>query len=471
MKDIKSVFKYLSTKVTFWLFLFIGLLCLSVYLVYVTGSGKSFSPDWRWRQEIMGKKAAKKTHNIIEVKTENNDNNDTEKVLTLAAKYEKPEIVKILLAAGVQISAEEKKRLSGYLSDLEILENIPPLSSFNAEDMGIALLYATAYSDDPKVVKALIAAGADVNAKGKNDITPLMKAVLRNRFEVVKELVYAGADVNAKEKYGVTALMYAARHDHAERRYDMPKIVVFLIDAGADVNAKDENGNTAETYAQGNIEAGMALSSARFEKKKIYDGILDDKDVNYPLLYNSASAQKNLRSFHESKNGSLLYASAHSDYPKLVKTLIAAGAGVNAKDKNGQMALMFAAFYYNHEFAKELIAVGADVNAKDKDGKTPLMYAASHNHATYRSDSDRSEVIKVLIAAGADVNAKDKDGKTPLIYAASNICQDTRAVEDLIFAGADVNAKDKYEKTPLMYAANACSNPDIVNILIAAGAK
>jgi len=42
-----------------------------------------------------------------------------------------------------------------------------------------------------------------------------------------------------------------------------------------------------------------------------------------------------------------------------------------------------------------LIAKGADINAKNKDGCTPLHYAASHAH---------KEVADLLIAKGADVN-------------------------------------------------------------------
>ena len=90
-----------------------------------------------------------------------------------------------------------------------------------------------------------------------------------------------------------------------------------------------------------------------------------------------------------------------------VKTLIDAGADVNAKDKDGETPLCYQT---NVKVVKALIDAGADVNAKDKDGKTPLMKAILLSNV---------DVVKTLIDAGADVNAKDKDGKTALEMAES----------------------------------------------------
>ena len=65
----------------------------------------------------------------------------------------------------------------------------------------------------------------------------------------------------------------------------------------------------------------------------------------------------------------------------------------------------YAANIGDKEITEILIAEGADVNAKDKNGLTPLHEAAVNGH---------KEVAEILIANGADVNAKDAEGKTPL---------------------------------------------------------
>ena len=53
-----------------------------------------------------------------------------------------------------------------------------------------------------------------------------------------------------------------------------------------------------------------------------------------------------------------------------------------------------------------LLQAGADVNAKDRDGNTALILAAAENPT----------VVSVLLKAGADVNAKDRDGNTALYW-------------------------------------------------------
>ncbi len=51
------------------------------------------------------------------------------------------------------------------------------------------------------------------------------------------------------------------------------------------------------------------------------------------------------------------------------------------------------------------------MNARDKDGNTALIHAAMYNIFF-------PENLKVLLDAGADVNARRKDGSTALTHAA-----------------------------------------------------
>jgi cytohesin len=114
-----------------------------------------------------------------------------------------------------------------------------------------------------------------------------------------------------------------------------------------------------------------------------------------------------------------LFKAATEGNIKGIKQLIADGADVNAKNRDGTTPLQTAAIRGHKEFLQLLIANGADVNAKNEDGMTPLHCAAIGTSLNYLSRGgrygvDQKEVAELLISAGADVNAQDEDGETPV---------------------------------------------------------
>lgn len=96
-----------------------------------------------------------------------------------------------------------------------------------AADLKEELLTA-ARKGDTAAVKALLAKGADPNARSEYGATPLALAADKGHVEVVKALIAKGADVNAKDSfYKVSPLLWAYSHDHAG-------VVGLLIEAGAE---------------------------------------------------------------------------------------------------------------------------------------------------------------------------------------------------------------------------------------------
>src|SRR5260370_38516317 len=73
--------------------------------------------------------------------------------------------------------------------------------------------------------------------------------------------------------------------------------------------------------------------------------------------------------------------------------------------------LITAAYQGDVKTAIAQLAEGADVNARDCDGDTALVLASERGHI---------ELVKVLLKNGADVNAKNLNGVTALIAAAEN---------------------------------------------------
>ncbi|CAB5632243.1 ankyrin repeat domain-containing protein [Pseudomonas asiatica] len=91
-----------------------------------------------------------------------------------------------------------------------------------------ALLVAT-HGNHIAAAKALIEAGANVNAKDNIDDSPYLYAGARGLNDILRLTLSHGADLKSTNRYGGTALIPAAERGHVET-------VQLLIDAGVDVN-------------------------------------------------------------------------------------------------------------------------------------------------------------------------------------------------------------------------------------------
>lgn len=142
------------------------------------------------------------------------------------------------------------------------------------------------------------------------------------------------------------------------------------------------------------------------------------------------------------------------------KRLLLKGADVNAKDRLGVTALMFAAINDNPHIVSLLINSGAKVNMADLTGFTALMFAADMGA--------QEDIVLLLLSKGADVNAKEGDGWTPLLLAARSQNRDT--VDLLLEHGADVTGSSESGVTFFMAAASG-GLEDIALELVEKGAN
>lgn len=93
--------------------------------------------------------------------------------------------------------------------------------------------------NDVSTLAALLAAGADVDARDRHGQTALMLAARHGRRELAALLVAHGADLDVTAKYGLSALMLAVVNAHAELARDLAR-------AGAD---RTLTGNGAPGFA------------------------------------------------------------------------------------------------------------------------------------------------------------------------------------------------------------------------------
>ena len=127
-----------------------------------------------------------------------------------------------------------------------------------------------------------------------------------------------------------------------------------------------------------------------------------------------------------------------------VRSAIAHGADIKARDNSGVSTLMFAAGYsHKPDIITYLIEQGAELKARDIIGGTILMAAAGHNQ--------EPDIITRLIKHGADLEARDHVGKTALMFAAG-YNRNPEIILRLIKHGADITAIDKDGKSALDFA-------------------
>ena len=129
-----------------------------------------------------------------------------------------------------------------------------------------------------------------------------------------------------------------------------------------------------------------------------------------------------------------------------VRSLLAAGADVDAPRGDGMTALHWAAQHGDAATARRLLDAGADPEAATRLGRhTPLHVASRAGHAP---------VIAALLDHRADAEALTSAGAAPLHFAAQS--GSAAAVEALLAHGADPDVREpRWGQTPLMFAAGA----------------
>lgn len=272
-------------------------------------------------------------------------------------------------------------RIASFFSSEEltvdlVLECLAGGADPNAIERGVRtpLSAAAARSDDPAIIRALVAAGA-------SNPLALHSAVSNANPEITDVLLELGADVHARNHAGDTALHNAVESPN-------PVTILRLVEAGADPNARSNRGETPLAYAarlDANLAVVDALLRAGADPSRVDDGGVSP----------------------------LHHAALHATNMDVVEALLAADARAYAADAYGRTPMHNVAVRGSqHEnpigaaLVDALFEAGADPNRVDHLGQAPL-----HVAALWGGDPG---VVEALIASGASADLADDAGRTPI---------------------------------------------------------
>ena len=337
------------------------------------------------------------------------------------------------------------------------------------------ILSQAAAKGDINTIENCLKRGADPNYKGSNGVVPLVEAAREGQSDAVRLLLLNGADVNLQDtKRGsaliaacyngvdevVSELLSAKALTDSKREADQVTplqiacsaghlyIVKMILAKGCDIGHKNKSGATAMM-----VTISVALQKFVKVKAESIDNTNEknnDKDNN---LEDKTDALKNDMGTHSLET--------EEKYLEIIKSLHAAGANVNCRNRSNYTPLMLACRSGHIAMIKFLIQLKADINAD-------TVKTAARTALTHACLSAHPEAVKLLLAHGANPNIpqdeEDSDAVEaypPLlaICSLSSDNYDENIVEEiatmLINAGANVSAKYGAGLTSLSNAANS----------------
>ncbi|OXU18039.1 hypothetical protein TSAR_003980 [Trichomalopsis sarcophagae] len=320
------------------------------------------------------------------------------------------------------------------------------------------------------LVQELLSAGADVNNRDHTGCSPIQCAIYTGDLELVEALIDAGANLDNGNYYGVTAL-------HAAVLCRDAAMVRLLLSRKADLVCNcDSKGNTALHWAgllnrnsshaavieellkypaHMNIKNTQGLSAFHFIIR------FADLSIVKRFMELGADITEETISFVYRVLRLAVYNRDKDVFQLLLERAETAGIPIDQKcDEYSYSVLHHASLYCKPEDVRSLVARGAEINAKNYEGMTPLFLCVRDSVISILRDNfaeNGRQTIGVLLESGSDVNERstqDDGSWTTLLQLAIDEWKATDAVKMIIEYVALVEARkitkpvfDKYNLT------------------------
>lgn len=412
------------------------------------------------------------------------------------------EVVKGKYGCELTFNSDQNKYRQAFLVKKDTVLTPVPVPE---EQVDASRLFSAVAMSDGERVKALIAAGINLEAGGpESEGRALHWAAERQNFALVNILLEAGAKVDSTNNRGWQPLHQIAASCYGDNKRNADFVIKMLLGKGAKLDAADAEGYQPLHRAvwKGNIETvKLLLQAGASPDVKAKDGKtpLDlAREGGYykrniiPLLKKGAETEPDsngLTQLHHLAKTAGRYEVEH------FKELLASGLfKVDAADHAGNQPLHYAMsvpsvspgydYYGQLLCCKELIAAGASLNAKNKAGKTPPMLVVHQEVMGHLSNARQQELSKLTDAAAAGnidvmkaalakhgkwlLNLTDDKGATALHLAIAK--GRGESVKFLLAEGASTKIGNAEEMLPLHLAVIG-GQTETVQALLQAGAS
>lgn len=261
-----------------------------------------------------------------------------------------------------------------------------------------------------------------IDEQGKGGDTALHAAVRTGNPELVELMLKNGADVNALNTRKTSALNLAVPDPdptYGKEVKDLRscyKIQKMLIEDGAFISEKIQNkinknalqnrfGKEAPALLHDKPEGlGKKLLNAAnpFQTAKMVGKYLGDKIRPKRI--------ETIAENHIQLQGELYDAASEGDLDN-VRKCIRKGVTIDARNENGNTALMAACWAGYREIVEELVSNGADINITNFNGETAFMAACWTSH---------TKIAQYLMSEGVITDNKTHKQETVHTYTANN---------------------------------------------------
>lgn len=324
------------------------------------------------------------------------------------------------------------------------------------------------YKDSAPTVEALIAHGADINARAKDGRTPIHTAVDCIHSLDIKVMLPYVKDWSVKDSQGDTPL-----HIIFSKSYDPDKVLDDLVEAGADLNARNLKGEVplhvlrevkfmGENFLPSLLKVGVDLEAKDHEGRTILlrtlmgiGGGLDTAATARDLLTHGSKIDTR----DHDGNGVLHAVCRKSANAKLLRMLIDAGADPHAVNHAGNSILHEIAIDYKSNDEEQLgdairLLLENDLSpmARNNLGQTPLHFVFGSLPAQLLANKKDPLDLFLNPEFRTLIDAADNNGVRP-IHQAATISEGL--VSRLLDLGADSTASTNEGRTILHVAARA----------------